>query len=416
MPATLTRRRFLRGALAAVVTGAVAACAGPTSSALVSLAPTNPTGPPAGTTSAPTLAPVGTPDRTPVPSPGLTLRQKIGRMLIVGFRGTTLVAGSPFLRAIAAGELGGVILFDRDQLTARAGRNITSPQQLAALTEAIHAAAAGGSIGRVVVAIDQEGGKVARLNPGDGYPASPSEAYLGARDLATTTAAASTTATQLVEAGIDLNLAPVVDLDVDPTSAAIGALDRSFSADPEVVIGHATAVIDAHHAAGVLCASKHFPGEGSGAGNTDYGAVDVTKTWTQRELVPFQRLVAASAPDAVMVGHIVNGQFDAQHPAALSKATVTGLLRQRLGWSGAVISDDLQASAVTKQFGADEAIALAIEAGVDVLLFANQQVYDPDLVEHVIATVTRFVESGRISEARLDESVARIQEMLAPRE
>jgi beta-N-acetylhexosaminidase len=353
---------------------------------------------------------------TPAPTPGLTLRQKIGRMLIVGFRGTTLAASSPFLRAIAAGELGGVILFDRDQLTARAGRNITSPQQLAALTASIHAAGATAPTGRVVVAIDQEGGKVARLNPGDGYPASPSEAYLGTRDLATTTAAASTTSTQLVEGGIDLNLAPVVDLDIDPTSAAIGALDRSFSADPEVVVAHATAVIAAHHAARVLCAIKHFPGEGSGAGNTDYGAVDVTKTWTQRELVPFQRLIAASAPDAVMVGHIVNGQFDPQHPAALSKATVTGLLRQRLGWSGAVISDDLQASAVTKQFGADEAIALAIEAGVDVLLFANQQVYDPDLVEHVITTVTRFVESGRISEARLDESVARIQEMLAPRE
>jgi beta-N-acetylhexosaminidase len=336
-------------------------------------------------------------------------------MLVVGFRGTAVEADSTFGRAIAAGELGGVILFDRDHLTSTAGRNIASADQLEALTASLREAALSGPIGaELLIAVDQEGGFVARLNPTDGYPATESEADLGAaNDLAHTTEAATTTALTLAGAGIDLNLAPVVDLNLNPTNPAIGALERSFSADPDVVVNQATAVIDAHHAAGVRCAIKHFPGEGSATGNTDNGIVDVTATWTEVELEPFRDLVAAGLPDAIMVGHIQNGQLDTDRPASLSEATVSGLLRAEIGWSGAVISDDLQAPAITLAYGPDEAIALAIEAGVDLLLFANQQLYDEDIVEHTIATILNLVDSGRLSEARLDASVDRIEAMFA---
>jgi beta-N-acetylhexosaminidase len=181
-----------------------------------------------------------------------------------------------------------------------------------------------------------------------------------------------------------------------------------------VVIAHASAVIEAEEGAGIRTAIKHFPGEGSGTGNTDRGIVDVTRTWTDLELQPFQELIAARLPSAVMVGHIINGKFDPGRPASLSGPTVTGLLRGQLGWRGVVISDDLQAPAITQAFGADEAVALAIEAGVDLLLFANQQVYDADIVNHVIEAVLGFVASGRISEGRLDESVARIDGLFNP--
>jgi len=336
----------------------------------------------------------------------------------VGFRGTTLPEASPIRRAIEAGELGGVILFDRDHPTATAGRNIASPSQLTALTDALRSAALKGPLGgNVIIAVDQEGGKVARLNPSDGYPATESEAALGAaNDLGHTTDAATAMAIALAGAGIDLNLAPVVDLNVNPASPAIGALGRSFSADPAVVVAQAKAVIDAHHTAGVKCAIKHFPGEGSSTANTDDGSVDVTKTWTRAELRPFRELVATGTPDAVMVGHIVNGQLDAQRPASLSRATVTGLLRQDIGWLGPVISDDLQAPAISRAFGADEAVALALEAGVDLLLFANQQVYDEAIVTRVIAAIEGLVSSGRITEARIDESVSRIEGLFAPTE
>ena len=337
-------------------------------------------------------------------------------MLIVGFRGTTLSPTEPVMQAIAAGELGGVILFDRDQLTASAGRNIKDPSQLAALTSQLRATALAGAIGaECLIAVDQEGGRVARLNPGNGFPASSSAADLGAlNDLGHTTDAAILTAVTLAGAGIDFNLAPVVDLNLNPTNPAIGALDRSYSADPAVVIAQASAVIEAQEGAGIRTAIKHFPGEGSGTGNTDRGIVDVTSTWSDVELQPFRELITAGLPSAVMVGHIINRQFDPSRPASLSGPTVTGLLRGQLGWEGVVISDDLQAAAITGAFGADEAVALAIEAGIDLLLFANQQVYDPDIVAHMIDAVLGFVASGRISEGRLDESVARIGGLFNP--
>ena len=373
-------------------------------------------------TGTPGLSLTPSPVPTDLPSPDSTesslpaLRRTIGRMLIVGFRGTSLSPTESVMQAIGAGELGGVILFDRDQLTASAGRNITDPQQLAALTSQLRAASLEGSVGaQFLIAVDQEGGRVARLNPDNGYPASSSAADLGARnDLGYTTDAAILTGVTLAGAGIDFNLAPVVDLSLNPANSAIGALGRSYSADPAVVVAQATAVIEAEEGAGIRTAIKHFPGEGSGTGNTDRGIVDVTNTWTDIELRPFQELIAAGLPSAVMVGHIINGRYDPDRPASLSRPTVTGLLRGQLGWEGVVISDDLQAVAITQAFGADEAVALALEAGVDLLLFANQQVYDADIVRRVIDTVVGFVASGRITEDRLNDSVARIEGLFNP--
>jgi beta-N-acetylhexosaminidase len=389
----------------------VAACA-PAASVIPTLPPTpEPTLPP---TPVPTPSPA--PTGTPAPTSAAALRGKIGRLLVVGFRGTTLPASSRFRQAIEAGELGGVVLFDRDQLTRTAGRNITSPTQLTALTDALRSAGLKGPLGAsLIVSVDQEGGSVARLNPADGYPATESEAKLGAtNDIAHTTDAATLMAITLAGAGIDLNLAPVVDLNVNPTNPAIGALGRSYSADPAIVTAQATAMIEAHHAAGIKCAIKHFPGEGSATGNTDFGVVDVSTTWTATELKPFRDLVAVGIPDIVMVGHIVNHQLDKDRPASLSKPTVTALLRDDIGWTGPIISDDMQATAITAKFGADEAIALALEAGVDLLLFANQQVYDGEIVAHAIATIEGLVTSGRITEARLDDSIARIEGLFAP--
>lgn len=334
----------------------------------------------------------------------------IGRLLVVGFRGSTLSASPEIRDAIEAGNLGGVILFDRDQLT-RGTRNITSPGQLAALTKALHAAAPG----RLIVAVDEEGGRVARLGPQDGFPATESEAALGERnDLAHTRTATGAMARTLASMAIGLNFAPVVDLNLNPRNPAIGALDRSFSADPAVVVANASVEIEAHHAAGVKNAIKHFPGEGSATGNTDFGVVDVTATWSRKELDPFRSLVSAGLPDAVMVGHIVNRTLDRTYPAALSKATVTGLLRGELGWSGAVASDDLQAAAITKAFGAQEAIERALVAGVDLLVFANQQVYDGQIVAHTIDTIVGLVRARRVSENLIEAAAARVETLAAP--
>ncbi len=129
------------------------------------------------------------------------------------------------------------------------------------------------------------------------------------------------------------------------------------------------------------------------------------------ELEPFRRLIAAGLADVVMAGHVVNRRLDPDHPASLSKAVVTDLLRGELGWDGIVVTDDLQAAAITDTFGADEAVLLALEAGNDLLLFANQQVYEPDVVQRVVGVVATAVASGRLARSQIEASWARVQRL-----
>ena len=351
----------------------------------------------------------------PTPTPGATtdpaaLRAKIARMLLVGFRGLAIRPTDPITKALEGG-LGGVILFDRDQTTGGL-RNVQSPAQLAALTASIRAAAAR----PVLIAIDQEGGKVSRLNPTMGFPATRTQAAIGATaDPTVALAAGRAMGATMAAAGLDLDLAPVVDVDVNPRNPAIGALGRSFSADPAVVAAMAEAEIRGLHERGVRSTIKHFPGLGSAAANTDFAVVDVTKTWTDTELVPYRSLIASGVLDAVMSGNIVNRALDPSgRPASLSPTIIDGLLRSQLGWTGAVVTDDLGAVAITSRYTQKEAVARAIEAGNDLLVFANQAAYDPDLATRLIDTVMALVASGRISETRIDASIARLDRLAAP--
>jgi beta-N-acetylhexosaminidase len=330
-------------------------------------------------------------------------------MIVVGFRGTTIKPDAPIADALRAG-LGGVILFDRDGGTGKPPRNIKSPDQLAALTAEIRRLASG----PVLVSIDQEGGRVARLGPQNGFRATRSQASIGRTDdPAVGRAAGSSMGRTMRTAGIDLDLAPVVDVDVDPRNPAIGALDRSFSADPAVVGAMAAAEIEGLHGEGIRAAIKHFPGLGSARANTDFDRVDVTGTWTRAELEPYQTLFGLGLPDVVMVGHILDRDLDPDRLASLSPAIVSGLLRQELGWRGPVMTDDLGAVAITATVSREEAIAQAIEAGDDLLLFANQAHYERGLAQEVIDTIVDLVVGGRIAESRLDASLARLDPLFA---
>jgi beta-N-acetylhexosaminidase len=401
-PARLTRRRFLKVAGWGGVTAALAACGiGRVSPSTV------PSGSAAPTPSAtPTATPTPSPSPTPAATPGPSLRQQIAGMLLVGFRGTTAEEAAPTLAEIRDLGLGGVVLFDFDTPTGRPLRNIVSPAQLTGLVAALREAAGDRSL---IVAVDEEGGQVARLDPDHRFPATLSAAALGARnDPAFTRARATELATTLRGVGIDLNLAPVVDLDLNPSNPIIGALDRSFGADPDVVVAQAEAFVAAHRDVGVRTALKHFPGHGSATADTHLGVVDVTSVWQAVELQPFRRMVTDGLADAVLTAHVFNASLDPEHPATLSRAIVTGLLREQLGWDGVVISDDMQMGAIRAQYGYAEAIALAIEAGIDLLTIANQQVYEEGVVGTTVDLIERFVRDGRISEARIAESAARL--------
>ena len=400
----LSRRTFLRG-IAGLAGGlALSACA-PTTTPAPSAAPSgaaSPAVPPPGPTSAATAAPTAS---------AAALRRKIARLLIVGFRGMT-VDDAPWIKeAIQRDGLGGVILFDRDQTTGGA-RNIESPEQVRELVADLKALAQDREL---IVAIDQEGGVVTRLSPKHGYPAVASEEAIGEQGDTAVQAWADGIAATLRDAGINLNFAPVVDLDVNPTNPAIGALHRAFSDDPAVVARDAAIEVNAHRAEGVVTALKHFPGLGSASTNTDFGVADVTATWTDRELDPYRNLIAGGNVDMIMAAHVVNGQIQPGAPASLSEATVTGLLRGQLAWDGAVVTDDMGASAITRTFGFGDAIALALEAGNDILLYANQQAYDPELPGKVIDEVVRIVGNGWVTEAQIDRSIERIGALFVPR-
>lgn len=402
----ISRRTLLRGLAAGSVAAGLGACAGADPSPAPSAAATP-------TASRPSASPSPVPTATPTPEPETpaptsdpaTLRRKAGRLLIVGFRGLSIGPEDPITRAVEAG-LGGVILFDRDSTTGT--RNIESPEQLAALTAALRAAAPG----NLIIAIDQEGGRVARLTPAHGFPPTRSQAEIGATDdpvMAFESGRAM--GATMASAGIDLDLAPVVDVDVNPTNPAVGALGRSFSDDPSVVAAMAEAEIHGLHEFGIRSAIKHFPGLGSASANTDIADVDVTRTWSEAELEPFETLISLGVADVVMTGHMVNDTIDPGVPASLSAVTVDGLLRGRLGWTGAVITDDLGAEAIARHHPPFEAAALALEAGNDLLLFANQTAYVPDLAAQLVEAIAGLVASGRISEARIDESIERIESL-----
>ncbi len=405
----ISRRLLLRGAALGGVALFLAACGSSarTVSPSGAASPSEPV--PSPSPGSITPATSASPLATPTVAPEVSLRHRIAGLMIVGFRGTELTDAEWVGTALRDSGLGGVILFDRDQRTG-GPRNIASAAQVKRLTDAIRDAARERP---VFVSVDQEGGIVTRLSPARGFPAAASEAKIGDGTAAAAGRWAEGIASTLATAGFDLNFAPVVDLDVNPSSPAIGALDRSFSADPDVVVAMATIEVDAHRAARILTTLKHFPGIGSSTTNTDFGVADVTKTWTRTELEPFRRLIAAGKADLVMAGHVVNGQLDAKRPASLSAATVTTLLRGELGWDGVVVTDDLQAAAITTEFGRDEAVLLALEAGNDLLLFANQQVYDPKIVARVVGVVAAAVASGRIPEARIDEAFERVQRLFA---
>jgi beta-N-acetylhexosaminidase len=335
-----------------------------------------------------------------------TLREKIGQLLMVGFRGCHSSECDLIARDIRDHHLGGVILFDQEMADPSIGRrNITSPAQVTALVSFLQAQA------RIplLVSIDQEGGRVNRLKPARGFPESVSHEELGQIDRpAETFRHAEATARTLAGLGFNLNLAPVVDLDAHPDNPIIKGKGRSFSSDPEAVARHAAEFVRAHRAHGVLTCAKHFPGHGSATGDTHLGLVDVTQTWSDRELVPFRRLIAAGLCDVIMSAHVFNARLDPDRPATLSPAVITGLLREQLGFQGVVTSDDMEMKAISSHYGLENSVPAAIEAGIDVLCFGNNLSYDPDIAAKAIGILERAVGSGRIPESRIDASHGRV--------
>lgn len=340
-----------------------------------------------------------------------TLEEKIGQMIMAGFRGLELTIDNPVVEDITELGIGGVILFDYDLQQGRFERNIHSPEQVKELISSLKTLPKGDNL---LVAINQEGGRTSPLKEKYGFSASVSQGQIGGIDnIDITRNHAMDTARELSELGINLNLAPVVDLNAGPEKNKGENFERSFSNNPEIVIDHSWEVINAHRIFKVLTATKHFPGYGRSVNETYLHFPDATKTWDQKELLPYQELIQDPGCDMVMVGHIFNRRLDPEWPASLSEKTVQGILREQMGFVGVVISEDMQMEAIRKNYSLDVALERAIAAGVDIILFANNLVYEPDIARQSLKTIKNLIDQGRLTEDRINKSYQRIMGLKA---
>ena len=330
-----------------------------------------------------------------------SLDMKIGQMILIGLPQAKV--DSAVLKEVQLGKVGSIILFEKN-IPAK-----NSYLELKKITWTYQSAAPL----PLFIAIDQEGGKVNRLKEKYGFPRSVSAAKLGKSGLDSVRFYGETTAATLAGLGINVNFAPVVDLASNPTNPIIATKERAFSADPDSVALFAAEFMKQHRKLNIVTSLKHFPGHGSSKDDTHLGIADVTNTWNEKELIPYQRLIESGQIDAIMTAHIVNKKLDEKGlPGTLSKKITTDLLRDKLHFNGVVFSDDMQMHAITKHFQLEEAILLAINGGVDILTFSNNiQGSQERTADKVHQIIRKLVENGTISRERIDQSFRRIMNL-----
>ncbi len=331
--------------------------------------------------------------------------QELGQLLVIGFRGTEINSESSIVQDIKNYNIGGVVLFDYDVESKSYGRNIESDDQLLKLASALVAY----SSTPPIISIDQEGGQVARLKPSMGFPKTVSAQYLGELDNEDSTRHyARTMAQEFMVVGVNTNFAPVLDVNTNPDNPVIAKYERSYSDDPYEVAEHAGYMIDEFDVEGILTVLKHFPGHGSSSEDSHLGVTDVTNSWSPDELIPYEILFAEKTINAVMTAHIYNANIDPDWPATLSPATINGLLRDSLGFEGVVFSDDMQMEAIRAEYGLETAIEQALNAGVDILIFGNNLVYEEDIAKKAIHTIQKLIAEERISEETINAALERV--------
>ena len=335
------------------------------------------------------------------------LEAELGQLLLVGFEGTDAEDNTALERLLCETRVGGVVLFTR---------NILSDAQAGRLARAIAARSRECTGQRLLVAVDAEGGQVMRLGPDVGLTATLSAGELGeSNDFTLTELEARRIARVLKSAGINWNLAPVVDVGYNPANPVIVGAARSFSANPRLVTAHARAFVQGMRAEGVLTALKHFPGHGSSYGDSHKGFVDVTTTANREtELMPYRTLIAERLADGIMTAHVFNRALDPEFPATLSRATITELLRGELGFDGPVVTDDLRMRAIEQHWGLEAAAVRALAAGADILLIADDRLPDSgSAAQAVLTKIRRRLLSGRLDPERVEAALARVRALKA---
>ncbi|BCA55401.1 Beta-N-acetylglucosaminidase [Nitrospira sp. KM1] len=319
-------------------------------------------------------------------------REKIGQLFMFGFMGTSVAPDlAEFIKEY---KPGGIILFSR---------NLESVEQIVELTNDLQRHSPKSPL---FISIDQEGGRVSRLP--NGFTIFPACELLGRCNSSELTyAAAATIAKELKVVGINMNMAPVLDVNSNPDNPIIG--DRAFGSTPDIVSEMAAVMAAGLQDNRVVACGKHFPGHGDTKADS-HKELPVVEAAHERleavELPPFRRAVAAGIA-SIMTAHVLYRELDPQLPATLSHTIITGLLREELRYDGVVLSDDLEMRAIVDHHGMGDASVLALQAGCDTLLICKEREREVAAFE----AIEKAVSSGIISTERLDQSVARIQRM-----
>lgn len=334
----------------------------------------------------------------------IDLDTKIGQLIMVGINDRKSLPSNDTLRKeLSSGKIGGVILFEKNIAKSNSketlGKLITDLKSEAAIS--------------LFIGIDEEGGKVHRLKEKYGFVSMPSADYLGSLvNTDSTYYYAKRLANELYELGFNLNFAPDIDVKLNPDNEIISKVGRSYSSDPEVVTSNSMAFIKAHHSENVKTTLKHFPGHGSSASDTHKGIVDVTKQWQFKELIPYKKIIESGECDAIVSCHVINCHLDTTCvPSTLSKIITTELLRDLLGFNGVVFSDDMQMYAISKNYGLEQSIKMAINAGMDVFFGNNVNASDRISATEIHSIIKRLVENGDISISRINEAFLRVMEL-----
>jgi beta-N-acetylhexosaminidase len=321
----------------------------------------------------------------------MTLEEKIGQLMVVGFQSSEV--DGHITQMIEDYHVGGVILYDR---------NMVNPRQVATLTNELQDLAVNNSKHPVplMISVDQEGGSIVRMR--EQVSPIPSHQELGKRgNLEEIYSTAKRTGEELGAMGINVNYAPVLDLSSTDT--------RSFGLDPEKAYRFGKQMISGLADSQVAGAIKHFPGNGRSDidPHVETSSVEADKMDLENnDIYPFKKMIETVDHDQffVMVTHIKYPAYDQEKPASISPVIIQDLLREQLGYTGLVVTDDLEMGAVSKYFTYEDLGYEAVEAGVDLLLVCHTYEYQ----DQVFNGVLKAVQSGELSESRIDESVERI--------
>ncbi|MBQ9394873.1 MAG: beta-N-acetylhexosaminidase [Proteobacteria bacterium] len=323
----------------------------------------------------------------------ISLKRAIGQLLIAGFEGTKLPI--PLIGALTKGEIGGIILFSR---------NFESREQIQALTNQIHSIPAPYPIW---IAVDQEGGKVQRIKENMGSATIPA-----ALDIAQTTPEnaeniARNTAKDLKSLGFDINFAPVLDIHTNPDNPIIAT--RAFGTTPEQVIQFAIPTMKGLMDEGIIPCGKHFPGHGDTLLDSHTDLPELAHDMKRLESVEFKPFVAAiqAGIPMIMTAHIVMTALGERFPSTLSPIVIQEILREKLGFNGVIVSDDLEMDAIIDRFSTLKAVLLGIEAGVDAFLICKSQYLWAPLCKQILAKV----KDDEKMQAKIFASAQRILEL-----